>query len=508
MTQAIGDLFVGFTDGKHELDELTPAEFEQAFLVPEYISEPQLTSGKKFIVVGLRGTGKTSILRWHSIKIQSEGHVPIFILFKNMSEEKRATTSKIVGIKEIIPDSGSYKILQDFKHVWVSALIARIFEEACDQKEWVADISPCKKFLDIIHGEPQNKGKFFDILPKLSPTFTIPIKFPDPSLPETGLSVSFDKKDPNGQISIDDLAELAVSTIKSVNFHSKVYLYIDELEVFFKDSSTYNRDISLVRDLILSASELNRIFRKNNIPVYIIVAARTEVINNLGVIGEEISKLIDDYGFEINWARDQRSATHPLIRMMDRKLSLKRSDKTEFLATNTLIPNNINGKIWYHYLLDNTMFIPRNIVHRLNIARDSAPSRPRFDEDLFNNTEKKYSERLLRDLQLSLGAIYSDLQVRAIVNLFNGWRYDFRISDLITRSREISKYSPAIKSVMSEPNSLIRNLFYFGAIGNVYNNKETGKPMYIWAFREEAQPIFEERFLIHESIRPALNLIS
>lgn len=44
MTQSISELFVGLTDGKHELDELTPQEFEEAFLVPRYISEAQLTT--------------------------------------------------------------------------------------------------------------------------------------------------------------------------------------------------------------------------------------------------------------------------------------------------------------------------------------------------------------------------------------------------------------------------------------------------------------------------------
>ena len=69
MTLTLRQLRIGKVDGKHEY--LTPAgERDQtvfgAFVIPEAVEPERMHNADIFFVEGFRGTGKTSLLRWHA----------------------------------------------------------------------------------------------------------------------------------------------------------------------------------------------------------------------------------------------------------------------------------------------------------------------------------------------------------------------------------------------------------------------------------------------------------
>src|SRR4051812_7108114 len=98
----LSELRIGKVDGKHEyLTPMTQRERDafDAFLVPDTVDPERLNNRDTFFIEGFRGTGKTSLLRWHAEKKRQEGAKTDFILFKtDLNDSQRMHISKEVGI--------------------------------------------------------------------------------------------------------------------------------------------------------------------------------------------------------------------------------------------------------------------------------------------------------------------------------------------------------------------------------------------------------------------------
>jgi hypothetical protein len=81
----------------------------------------------------------------------------------------------------------------------------------------------------------------------------------------------------------------------------KIYIFIDELELAFKQTKKYQRDVALIRDLIFAIEYLSDINRTHNFNVFLITAIRSEVYKNIISKGLEINKTIHDFGVTISW---------------------------------------------------------------------------------------------------------------------------------------------------------------------------------------------------------------
>lgn len=85
------DLQMGQTDAKNELINDTPAErklFCDSFLMPENVRISDFETGRKYFILGLKGTGKTALLRYIDINLQDRGFASSFILFKSDFKEE------------------------------------------------------------------------------------------------------------------------------------------------------------------------------------------------------------------------------------------------------------------------------------------------------------------------------------------------------------------------------------------------------------------------------------
>ncbi|OAV66456.1 hypothetical protein Barb6_02594 [Bacteroidales bacterium Barb6] len=49
---------------------------------------------------------------------------------------------------------------------------------------------------------------------------------------------------------------------------SEYYIFIDELELSWGKEKQYNKDIRLIRDLLIAINNLNNLCRKNRYPVF------------------------------------------------------------------------------------------------------------------------------------------------------------------------------------------------------------------------------------------------
>ncbi|EFN7694479.1 hypothetical protein EGX66_26205, partial [Escherichia coli] len=111
------DIFLGSTDAKNELLVNSPEEverFKKLYVVPPALLIEKYYSNDKYFISGLKGTGKTALLRYIALKLDESDKIHSkFILFKSeVDEESRKELSRAsrLGIEEVLENSADYDI--------------------------------------------------------------------------------------------------------------------------------------------------------------------------------------------------------------------------------------------------------------------------------------------------------------------------------------------------------------------------------------------------------------
>ncbi|MFN4256745.1 MAG: hypothetical protein ACK4Q5_17225, partial [Saprospiraceae bacterium] len=116
------DFYFGDTDAKHEL--LTNSEEEKQrflafFQLPENFVLDYFINGSRFYVTGLKGTGKTALLRYIALNVEKHRTaLSTFILFKSeFKENERQSFSKAANAVLTDKNEGSFES-EDYVNIW------------------------------------------------------------------------------------------------------------------------------------------------------------------------------------------------------------------------------------------------------------------------------------------------------------------------------------------------------------------------------------------------------
>ena len=88
-TATIMDIYAGMPDAKDEINTELPDRFFESFIVPPGLPTEKLLTGRKFLVSGYKGVGKTSVLYYLQNKAQEidKNACTSFMYFKSDYEE-------------------------------------------------------------------------------------------------------------------------------------------------------------------------------------------------------------------------------------------------------------------------------------------------------------------------------------------------------------------------------------------------------------------------------------
>ncbi|MFN6755646.1 hypothetical protein ACK4PD_12885 [Proteus mirabilis] len=103
----ISDIYLGTTDVKNELLTNSPEErlkFKKLYVLPPALTVDKYLNHSKYFITGLKGTGKTALLRYISIVLDEQKNTTSkFVLFKSeVSEETKKDFSKASRVEEVI----------------------------------------------------------------------------------------------------------------------------------------------------------------------------------------------------------------------------------------------------------------------------------------------------------------------------------------------------------------------------------------------------------------------
>ncbi len=318
------------------------------------------------------------------------------------------------------------------------------------------------------------------------------------------LGLEIDKKNTN--TSLSDMNRACSYLLSKIELEKPVYLFFDELELFHVSDEQFDRDRRILRDLIYAISHINAESSELGRRVFLCTSVRSEVLLSVLQLGHEISRDIDDYGIKLDWSESKVSETHPLLRLIGKKMSVSIGVDQD-LVWKKLFPEKINNQLFYRFILNSTYFRPRDLVRLLRVARDYRDTDTKFTDEHFNQTSLEYSRQTWVEVTEELLAIYSAEEVHGMERLFLGFRTHFFKNEL--EERMCTRYrNDRIISELKRRHGLdkvLADLYRIGVIGNDFWASKKSRNR--WIFRGNANLNDSERMAFHKSLWKHLSLV-
>lgn len=509
----IGELKLGKVDGKDEflLQGDGVDDFYDAFLVPDNIELASFEEREIYYITGFRGTGKTSLLRYILWRCQKDEKYRVIILFKSeIEEEKRMQISNQVGAVFSEANSNKMGISQDYKSAWTWFIMHQIGSIMITQPDCYTANDSSETFLRLMGLAKETPfKKVLGFLPKLEGA-KVKISADIPIF-QANIDLDFEKENSTSATALfSEVVSAALFSMTNVKFQKKLVIGIDELEVFFFHREQYDRDLSMVRDLIFAVDRVNQKLRAKNAPILLMAAIRREIVDAIGVLGQEVNRVVHDRGVGLSWHHAQRSLRHPLIEMVRRKIRHSLGKGYDGDPIQDFFDATVDGEPLDAYLLDRSFYRPRDIMWRLTFAQKIFPREERFGNKSLRETESEYSKQLWAEICYELGATFSSDEVKAIESIFSGIKRTFYIKDIEEIAKKKSRYSNSILA-FTKNNSLIElceKLYSNGALGNEFRTGSTGNIFKNrWIFRGDQNLIVDQRMTLNPAVRKALSAI-
>jgi len=513
----IKNFYFGSIDAKHELLNNDPDiidRFRKSFLVPYNVDTDDFVSGESFIVTGLKGTGKTALLRYIDLKTESLGAKREFVLFKSdFSEEDKKQLSRGVNITEVNTDG---KDINDYENIW-KWFIYRILVNMVEDKNTFYNTPELNYFISCIKSVETNEAYHSRkiLLPKLK---------------KGAVELSADYKRIKGKISLDfefrdnETKASFASVLRECNKYlerlkpngsgTPIYLFFDELEISIGNTKQTEKDIKLIRDLIVSVSNLNLLFKKLKYNIFIIIAIRSEVLNKVGASGKEINKIVEDFGVPLCWHQKGGNIEyHPLLQIICKRIISSTSryrkaethkEETYKNVWNQYIPGTIQYLPSPNYVLHQTWYRPRDVVRLFGLMQKNYPNETYFGHNCFDGVRKDYAQKSWVELKEELSSSYSPIELRGIEHILYYFRRNFSHGDFVRRINELKDDRSEVKVLIERknPTDVLSDLFRIGLIGNYYEAVDRGnrRKYFRWSFRGDDEIILDQNLVIHNGV--------
>lgn len=500
----------GDVDAKNEiLKQKRTGErvFFDSFSVPNKIDINDYFHGRKYFIMGLKGTGKTALLRYLHDKVIKDGETSELILFKtHVSEEDRKQLSKNSGY-EIISTDGIPAFSQDFKESWKWMIYQRIALNLYNSGVSGGDADKLYKFTNITKNTVTTTlGTLF------SKVSSGRLKFSGEAFGvavELGIEAESEKD--SVETSLASANRACAEILNTIILEKKLYIFFDELELFYQTSDQFDRDRRIIRDLIYAISHINGDSAENGRKIYVISSLRTEVLHSVLELGHEIGRDVDDYGDKLDWFDAKDSKDHPLLRLISKKIAIS-ANILEEEVWNTFFPEKINNQDYFRFILNSSYYRPRDIVRLLRVARDYDSTSAMFTTAHFDQTSIEYSKQTWLEITEELLASYSAADISSLQRFLLGFSTHFFKSDIQERLSIRYKSDRDIQNLFNRKgiSNILSDLYRIGVVGNDFVSKSIrgkSEKRNRWVFRGNTTLNDAERMAIHKSLWKHLSLI-
>lgn len=478
------DLYLGKIDAYNEFLEFGSEVCSNVFFEYPNLDLHKIVDGSIYYICGDKGTGKTMLLKYIETRMQKneEPTFTEFVRFKKDVDEDQRNQIKRASLpsqpfEEVVEKNIPTDIAINCVLAWQVYLIKLIvfrllhteygvFER--DDENW----KQLNILLNSIYNDADETNITKRILPKVKKgnielnvgkygKIDFELEWTD-SEKKTATFNSIGKK----------ILDLYTKLIPTEN---KIYILIDELELSLKRTKSYERDITLIRDLIFAIQYTSEISKENGFPVYLIAAVRNEVYKNVQAKGMEINKTIHDFGVQISWQQHAGDiSNHPLLQMLEKRIRYSEIKAglvpTENVWQDYFVQFIGNNRIDVRkYILDQTWFKPRDIIRMFTAIQSVRGEKTIADQETFDTIRKDYSSESWTEFEESLTAKYSNVEVDGMRQALTGISIPFELKDFIAQmdgKADTFTEVETLKNGQHKPNQILRDLYDLGVIGN------------------------------------------
>ena len=483
----IKDMYLGKIDGYNEFLEYGQDTCKGLFFEFPNVPIDKILDGTTYYIFGNKGTGKTMLLKYIESKIleNPETNFTEFIRFKKDVDTKQRNQLKRTAVpsnsfEEVIESDIPTDISLNCTLAWQVYLIKVIINRLSQTEYGVFDrtddtwIKLCS-LIKAVYGENNAADQIKKILPKMK-RGNLELNLSDFGKINFDFEWTDSSKTTASFSSVAKQIIFLYTNLKPVE--NTIYILVDELELSLKKNKDYQRDITLIRDLIFAIESLNEINRTQNYNVHLIATIRNEVYKNIISKGMEINKVILDFGVTISWEQKGGNIrNHPLLKMLEKRIHY--SEKLAGLQESTdiwntyFVPTIGESKLPIeNYLLDQTWYKPRDIIRLFSIIQKQHGQKSFFDQEIFDSVRKTYAEESWIEFEEVLTAKYSDAEVEGIKKSLTSLALPFEIKNFqnnIDSNRDFFEEVETLAKNRKTPH-ILKDLYEIGVIGNYGSN--------------------------------------
>ncbi|WP_170449023.1 P-loop ATPase, Sll1717 family [Ruegeria arenilitoris] len=504
------DINFGDVDAKNEIlkqRRIGERDFFESYSIPQGLDLQEYYAGQKYFVLGLKGTGKTALLRYLHDTVTARGDLSEFILFKShVSEEDRQKLSEGAGF-QIVDTENVPTFIQDFKESWKWLIYQKIAAKLHQANIEDADCQRLYKLTGL--SENRLTSTLGELFSKIS---SGNLKFSGEAL-GVALELGIETKASNGvsSVSLSSVNRSCALLLNSIQLDKPLYLFFDELELFHQTSDQFDRDRRIIRDLVYSISQINSESAEYGRRVFIISSLRTEVLHSILELGHEIGRDVDDYGDKLDWSAEKATKDHPLLKLIAKKIAVSVNISADHVWTR-FFPIKINNQDYYKFLLNSSYYRPRDIVRLLRVARQHNKEAEAFTTAHFDESSTEYSKQTWLEITEELLASYSPGEIAALQRTLLGFKTHFFKDELEDRINVRYKADRPVQELFSSKGvtTVLEDLYRIGVLGNDFIVRDTfgnTKRRHRWIFRGNSSINASERMAIHKSLWKHLTII-
>lgn len=477
------DYQIGFADAAKEYT-IIPEIFEKAFYDPRGIID-QLLNKWAFMLVGRKGVGKSAF----SSKIQSlsSGNNNIFSTQIMLNDFEFSTFAKTKIDSDV---TGTQKYKSSWEFILLIAIYKIIYTDL-----GIKEVESFNKMVYLLEeiGFPieLNYKRNISTLSKLKLGANL-------GAVDAGIEREFGIKPDSYLERISLLTENMIELLSDIYYKDeKVIISIDGVDDILRFKKN---QLEILSSLIRSVDYLNEKFLKNKLPIKIIIFIREDIVSS--VTDPDINKIKRDGSILLSWAN--RLDDLKCIVNLRFLLSGLTEDKLDE-HWERIFPRKIRGKDSWMYILEYTLYKPRDVLQFLKCCQDNYPDKDELGFSEMQNVLKIYSkEYFIEEMKNEITGYVDDVLINILPSVFRKMgQKDFSLYELkkIVNEQSISnEYSEL------DIKSLLQLLFEAGYIGQKVkglNHKES----IIFKYRNTTASIdFSQRFITHKGLHIGLGI--
>ncbi|MEO3387587.1 hypothetical protein [Mesorhizobium sp. CAU 1741] len=506
----------GNVDARYEVNTRNPLDvehFRQSFVEPAGISVEEFIKGDRFFVHGVKGAGKTSILRYIQLKTSDSGCINRFISFSTeISDIEREKIRSMSGIhifeqKDVDVHNES---AVDVWMIFILRQISKIIEENRISFSSHKDVAVFCELMKRFYDGEDNKGLLSWLSAALKGgKYKFKSKYID-------ADIRGPLSEKEREFPVNYVVEQSMRLLKSLGFESGggVYIFFDELNLSFASRVTHKRDVILIRDLLVAIDRLNSFFIDEHKPIYIVAAARSEVLHALNAPTHEINKILADRGRELRWFAKTSGGDWPIIRLLEKKIraseTISRFPETENILEK-YFHRDLFGMTPKDFIVETTWCNPRDLVLLFGEAASQSHSNEiYFGAPVIDRIIANYSAAAWREKAEELSVEYAAQEIQAIKKGLLGFERHFRISAFERNWANKADRDQTMKMMTTKYtlSKILDDLFRVGIVGQSFREPGRDSKSFTqhWSYRGDNTFDSSSWIIAHRALWPELRL--